>query len=218
MSAGQHTPSHHGDGRDGSRANVRANAYAILSSLIRDASDHAAVRRFIVLWESLGADHGELGPRSTDAAHRFCEIWERNDSQVSLQRRREFARLFLSRRSIHPYESVYLGARKRLMDDPWVEVCAFYREAGMQKGPEELHPEDHLSVELGFMACLAFLTDLDLSGLERRFLDEHLVRWVPQVCRDIEARPDASSYRVVARFTRAMVEEDHARFCVPAGH
>ena len=201
------------DSCDSPYVNLRAHAFAVLSALFRDDPDPAAVGRFIELWETAGSDREihQLGPGSTRAAHRLCEVWESDGIQVSLERRQEFARLFLSRCSIHPYESVYLGTRKRLMDDPWVEVCEFYREAGMQKGTDELHPEDHVSVELGFMAYLAFLANPDLADTERRFLAEHLVRWVPQLCRDIETRPDASHYRVVARFARALVEEDHAR-------
>ena len=213
-----------------SSAHLRTNAYALLSSLYQDQPDAAAVQRFGNLWSSSDTTSagGGVGRRTVDAGNQFCAAWKTGDAKVSLQLRREFALLFLSPRGgVHPYESVYRGTRRRLMDEPWLEVRRFYREAGIEKGQQELHPEDHVSVELGFMAYLCFAeshcrasdvsdtTLTDVTSTQYRFLDEHLIRWVPQLCRAIEAVPDTSYYHRVARFTSALIEEDHARLSVP---
>ncbi|TVR29123.1 MAG: hypothetical protein EA404_15445 [Spirochaetaceae bacterium] len=214
-----------------SAAELRANAYALLSSLYQDQPDRAAVQRFSTLWSSSDTTlaAGGLGQRTVEAGKQFCTAWQTGDGKLALQLRREFALLFLSPLGgVHPFESVYCGTRRRLMDEPWLEVREFYREAGIEKGQQELHPEDHVAVELGFMAYLAFLEShcstssaadaalIEATDTQRRFLDEHLIRWVPQLCRRIEAVPAAPYYHRVARFTSALIEEDHARLSMPA--
>ncbi|TVQ40076.1 MAG: hypothetical protein EA384_03980 [Spirochaetaceae bacterium] len=216
----------------GDSAHVRASAYALLSSLYQDQPDVSAVDRFSSLWRNFdNALSGNcLGRRTLLTGSQFCAAWQSSDSRVSLQLRREFALLFLSPRGVQPYESVYRGTRRRLMDDPWLQVREFYRKAGMQKGQRELHPEDHASVELGFMAYLAFMDSqcsaaagkeeirTEVAGTQLQFLEEHLIGWIPQLCRRIEAVPEAPYYHRVARFTSALIEEDHERLVVSAKH
>lgn len=53
-----------------------------------------------------------------------------------------------------PYESVYTSEGGLMMQDAYAEVLHVYRGAGFAKNPGFKEPEDHLAVELAFMALL----------------------------------------------------------------
>lgn len=145
--------------------------------------------------------------------------------EINLGLRKEFAFLFLTPHGVYPFESIYRGKKKLLMDRPWEEVRGFYRSVGLEKDKSEMHPEDHIAVELGFMATFAFLTSSagenesaeegteDLPGLlqvQQSFLQEHLLKWIPDFCNDMEQKSRNDFYRAVAALTREFVWADSA--------
>ena len=146
------------------------------------------------------------------------EIAAALDAQSSYEDVRvDYARLFANAGadSVHPYESVYLSPDKLLMQDERDAVLAAYL-AESYAVDESLHlPEDHAAFELAFMACLCEREDQAqadeasrLSGVQAAFLREHVLRWIPQLCADIEARAQTGLYREVARLCREFLSEE----------
>ncbi len=144
-----------------------------------------------------------------------------------LELRKEFAYLFLSPHGVKPYESIYRGKKNLLMDKPWEKVRNFYRWAGMSKDNNEMHPEDHLSVELGFMAVFSHISGdqaADENGkqsgqpgsdelalaleIQQKFLDLHLVKWVPAFCADMQEKARHQFYKNIAGLTGSFIELD----------
>ncbi len=133
--------------------------------------------------------------------------------------RKEFGLLFLNPSGVHPFESVYRGFKKQLMDKPWVQVKDFYESIGMIKGDNEEHLEDHASVELGFMAHLALMSahastePLDkaynLLQTQEDFLSQHLLCWFPELCWDILARESVPFYHIISMIGKSWVAMDH---------
>lgn len=150
---------------------------------------------------------------------------EKEVETVNLNLRKEFAYLFLTPQGVHPYESIYVGKRSLLMDRPWEEVKGFYRSIGMEKDKKEIHPEDHIAVELGFMATFSFLSGRTLRGTEvdeidenelsfalrvqYDFLEQHLLKWVPGLCHDILEKTRHPFYRSIAELTRGFLDADY---------
>lgn len=129
--------------------------------------------------------------------------------------RREYADLFLTRGAIHPYESVYRGDEGRLMDWPWEQVRDFYLASGFEIDSSELHPEDHISAELGFMAITCHVArdarpDVlgSLLEVQRRFLAEHLLAWLPDLLKDVEADKRSHVYRAVTNLALSYARAD----------
>ena len=106
----------------------------------------------------------------------------------------------MSAYSVHPYESVYRDPAGVMMQDARDAVVAAYRAAGVQ--PRALAgniPEDHLGIELAFMGSLC---ERETEGLvrgdarqaeetravQRAFLEEHLLTWMPTLCADLMRR------------------------------
>lgn len=141
----------------------------------------------------------------------------------------EYASLFLNvgPKPVYLVESVYLGKHHTLYEDPYFEVLDAYRMLGFEKSSEFKEPEDHLAVELEFMAKLVDLTKqcLDTSNisyargylkLQEEFLNEHLAKWVPQLSQKIEEATANKLYTGLARLLRGFieVEKDFIHFII----
>ncbi|MEX0637583.1 MAG: molecular chaperone TorD family protein [Burkholderiales bacterium] len=106
-----------------------------------------------------------------------------------------------------PFASVALESR--LMGDAAIAVEAAYLEAGFAPPAPEAGPPDHLGAELRF---LAFACHREMEAWqagdraaaagwverERRFLDEHLMPWVPAHCERLARSAETPFYRAVA--------------------
>ena len=142
------------------------------------------------------------------------------DVQVELAT--DFAGVFLGIRHEvvpHPSESAYSNSGRLVYQKERDEVMAMYREAGLDKVSDFTEPEDHVALELGFMARLARETASALEAnrinearryleLQKRFLNKHLMKWVPRLCADVLKAAASEFYQGVALVTRGYVSED----------
>jgi TorA maturation chaperone TorD len=126
----------------------------------------------------------------------------------------EYASLFLNmgHRPVAPYESVYTSPERLLMQKARDDVLALYRQEGLDRIDEFHEPEDHLAVELEFMAYLcqkamAAMEAGDRAGAaaalrqQKEFLQKHLLVWVPAFCRDVQQAAETGFYRGLALIT-----------------
>jgi|Deesub1362A_J573_1020465.scaffolds.fasta_scaffold00784_13 DMSO reductase family type II enzyme chaperone len=124
------------------------------------------------------------------------------------------------------YETEY-GAANAFAQGQWMaDLAGFYRAFGFQLGGQVRERPDHIAAELEFMhllclkACLAAqqgpAEHLEVClQAQRRFLAEHLARWVPMFARVLAAQPGEESsgalFRQLAAFTAAFVTQDADR-------
>ena len=134
----------------------------------------------------------------------------------------DFARIFLGMNShgAFPYESVYRSKLGLLMQDPFDEVREFYGKMGFKKNPGLKEPEDHIAIELAFMANLAHQTGMALKNdkkqealthleQQREFLRQHLSPWVPSFCKDIQEVAWTEFFKSLASLLDAWITSDH---------
>ncbi|MEF9875566.1 MAG: molecular chaperone TorD family protein [Gordonibacter sp.] len=118
-----------------------------------------------------------------------------------------------------PYESVYTSEGGLMMQDAYSAVLQVYRDASFVKNPGFTEPEDHLAVELAFMALLCeraieALRGGDEEGAETHlaaqltFLQQHLLNWVAPFARDVQAAAESGFYLHLALFTEAYLGAD----------
>lgn len=118
-----------------------------------------------------------------------------------------------------PYESVYTSEGGLMMQDAYSEVLRVYRGAGFAKNPGFKEPEDHLAVELAFMALLCgraveALRAGDEAGAERQlrvqlaFVQEHLLNWIERFAADVRKAAEGGFYFHLATFTEAYLHAD----------
>jgi anaerobic sulfite reductase subunit A len=164
----------------------------------------------------------------TDLAEGFKEIAGFASSlkgadleKVRLDLAVEYAGLFLGvwGKPAHPSESYYLTEGQLIMQQPRDDMLKLYRAMGVEKAGEFKEPEDHIALELQFMAHLCDKTNAALKdgnfkdakkylGVQRNFLDEHLGKWVPKLAFDILKSARHEFYRAIAKITKAYVDVD----------
>ena len=134
----------------------------------------------------------------------------------------------MARRPVSPYESVHTSEGELLMQEARDRAVAAYRASGYSVAEGCRVPEDHIAIELSFMAALASRAAQELEdavdnrdGSEQQraekaveaqaaFLEQSLLPWVPGFCDLLEARATTGFYRGVAQMLRAFMEEESA--------
>jgi len=138
-------------------------------------------------------------------------------TQLAVDRTRLFRGLQPKQKPEAPFESVYRPTsqiNKRLLD-----VINAYTEAGLRAIVPSGERGDYIGVELKFMACLcakeseatAEEKEIILEH-ERRFLTEHLLRWVPKFCKQMLDAAQTDFFRGIALVLPAFLDQEAALF------
>lgn len=123
----------------------------------------------------------------------------------------DYARIFVGPAALPapPWESVYRGKKRMIMTETTLSVREFYRACGYEAKQYRHVPDDHVAIELDFLAALAQETlDACASGdggaaqrafdASTSFLDAHLGTWVSEFAADLHERAGSPFYCVVA--------------------
>jgi anaerobic sulfite reductase subunit A len=143
----------------------------------------------------------------------------------------DYARIFLGAgitdidQVAYPYESVYTNEKKLIMQEARDEMLATLRKNRLEVNNPYNEPEDHIFVHFEFMAFLCkksreaiandnFETYVDCLQQQKKFLEDHLLNWIPGFCSDVEKHAGTDFYRGIAKVTKryifvdlAMIEE-----------
>ena len=117
---------------------------------------------------------------------------------------------------IAPYEGIQCGDGKDLMGPGADAVRRFMAEVGFSVPPESGELPDHISVELEFMQQVTLAEekawkegDTDLARVclenEKKFIEEHLVDWIPDFCDKVINEAELPFYRMVAELTKKFI-------------
>ncbi len=127
----------------------------------------------------------------------------------------DYVRLFIGpgRVLAPPWESVYFSEDRLVFQEQTLQVRNWYRRFGLE--PEKLHkePDDHIGLEISFVAYLArlafeALAEQDeeefeqLLEAQRQFLSEHLLKWGPYWCDLVLEHAQTEFYQGLALLTR----------------
>jgi TorA maturation chaperone TorD len=132
----------------------------------------------------------------------------------------DYNRLFVGPRKLlaAPWESVYIDRERVLFQRVTLEVKGWYERFGLVRDSACNEPEDHVGLELSFLAHLASIA-LDamrrrddervraIMTAQREFVRDHARRWIPNWCRDVEKHAATPFYRGIGRLTRGVVKE-----------
>ena len=119
-------------------------------------------------------------------------------------------------RNVYPYAAVFLEENGYLGGTITQEASAFYADFGYVAPLNE--SPDHLAIELN---ALAFLCGMEADAhtnrgahdvhysrqLQRQFLDEHLLRWLPAFAFGVEQQASDEVYRAIVRQALALTLE-----------
>jgi TorA maturation chaperone TorD len=190
-------------------ARQRSQTYWWLSSLFLAAPDEAAVARLRerVGEASGGADDFFLRNRLGEMA---AALGNASAEGLAVEHARLFAGLGEAYGPAPPFESMHAGIPTE--GDAIPSMVDAYRAAGFDRIDVPAVPQDHVAVELRFMALLAAQETAarDRGDSERvrallahqqRFLDDHLLSWVPAWCGRIATESREPFFAAVAHVT-----------------
>jgi TorA maturation chaperone TorD len=132
----------------------------------------------------------------------------------------DYTRLFLgpAHTVAKPYGSVWLDGETTLMGDSTMAVQELYHEGGFEIDEAFAELPDHIAAELEFLYLLIHRENeghrngsaeaLKAVALKRRFLDEHLGRWIGPFTAAVKAGARSSFYRELAGLTDRFVEHE----------
>ena len=116
-----------------------------------------------------------------------------------------------------PYESVYTSVGGRMNQEAWEQVTAIYRAAGFQKNPDFKEPEDHIAVQLAFMAeiCGQIREAIDMKAMDvaealvkkqDEFITNHFMSWINLFFADVQkATENEGFYSLLAIATKLFI-------------
>ncbi len=105
-----------------------------------------------------------------------------------------------------PWESFFLSDYHLLFQKQTDQVREWYARFELYASGPDRVPDDHLALELGFLAHLAQLAAQaaeaedaprleELLAAQRDFLQEHLAKWAPEWCKLVCAKATTDFYR-----------------------
>jgi TorA maturation chaperone TorD len=132
-----------------------------------------------------------------DMLRTIKEDFDLESDESAEEIRKDFDRLFsYPEGKLPPIESFFLTLENTSSAE---EVAGSYARAGLTIEEEfELIP-DHIYLELLFMS---YLIETNKYDLQRVFLSEHLLNWVPDYCDELIKEAKTVFYREVAEITR----------------
>lgn len=152
----------------------------------------------------------ELGAESFDFLRRAIEqLPEDPDRETMDQLAADYASIYLNHGiQASPEESVWIDEENLAYQDSMFQVRDWYARYGMSAPNWRIRPDDHLALELEFVARL-LSADVDADRLHQaaRFMDEHLLRWLMRFSERVAARCDTPYFAGVAMLTGAYCEE-----------
>ncbi len=152
----------------------------------------------------------------------FCRLREsvnrlRNLSQLASEYTRSFGHTLST--ECPPYETQYQYAHIFQQTQGLADIAGFYRAFGLEVSDSAGERLDHITVELEFMDFLAYKhayamvhhgeeqVKICLDGL-KKFMKEHLGRWVPTFATHLARKAGEGFYKELAELTAWWVWED----------
>ena len=121
----------------------------------------------------------------------------------------DFAAIYLNHRlQASPCESVWIDEEGLMQQEAMFQVRQWYQQYGLAAENWRIRPDDHLVLQLAFIAHL-FELDTKIETLQQAalFLDEHLLRWINDFAKRVAAHCNTDYYARLNLLTEQYLEE-----------
>jgi TorA maturation chaperone TorD len=194
--------------------------YLFLSRSFSREADASLLRHIRPILEALSALNEAPLSQGKRLLEGFLEEMGKRAEQIVLRDLAgEYASLFLGvgPETVSLCESAYRHERGLLFQDSYFQTLEEYRKAGLMKRQDFTEPEDHLAVELAFMAGLcrqSVSADHEEAirsyALQKSFLHGHLLPWVPRFAEGLLKLRSSGFYGAAAHLLRGVLETDRS--------
>ena len=210
------------NGRWADVAKQRSSTWWLLSRLVIEQPTKTWLDELESVLQTVDADAGKpLGPESAALLAALQSARQKSNGLTALavDRTSLLAGVLHKGRLAGPYESASLGLD--MNGDKVTDAAQFYLEAGLIDFCAELGPPDYLGTQLRFMSVLAYREMLAHQAaddvlaarwldMQQRFLETHLLDWVPSHCEKMARLAKTDYYRATSNLLKAACELDVA--------
>jgi len=204
---------------------LRAQVYSIIRHLflfepsreyLQNILQHKVLK---VISEAYPEEH--LRTSSLNFLNAVKELLEEGDERL-IDTWAEYTRLFIGPAPpiASPYESIQRPVEKGrgYKGEAWLDVREWLLEDGLILEDHSVL-EDHAGIEFEYMMLTTIKANsllqqgmiddsLKVLARQKKFLEEHITKWVPKLCSEIEAHSKSYFYRSLAKFTTDFLKED----------
>lgn len=200
--------------------------YLFLSRSFSREADRLFLRSALEFSRSLKDLFGDLKEEDLIRGRKLLEEFFQETKQtraeiILLDFAEQYASLFLGvgPENVSLCESAYRNERGLLFQSSYFEILNEYEKAGLTKREDFTEPEDHLAVELAFMANLCRWSNSTIQRGEKeetersyrsqgRFLDNHLSQWVPRFTKGLLDASPSGFYKALAYLLKGYIKVD----------
>jgi len=194
-------------------AGRRSNIYGLLAAVYRQEINSDLLQQI--------KDPRFMGVLSDLGSEELVQFFQKPDKELLEELAVEYTWLFLGPgKHISPHESVHHPREDGQWGGFWgkstVEVKKLIESTGLDYQDAYKGMPDHISVELEFMQQVILReekaweeTDTETASacrqLEKKFIEEHLVRWIPTFCDEVIGEAELPFYREMAALTKKFI-------------
>lgn len=160
--------------------------------------------------------------RGKELLRSFCSKIRGADKEAVIgDLARQYAFLFLGvgSENVALCESAYRNEGGLLFQNAYFDILEKYREVGLGKREDFPEPEDHLSLELAYMAHLShrIISSIETGKEEEAgkyyqyqgsFLKDHLLSWIPQFAKSLSEISPSPFYKALAYLLEGYIKID----------
>lgn len=147
-------------------------------------------------------------------------VWKQDNNLAFADIESDNFRLFIGAGKVlaPPWESVYFNDDRSLFSEETLQVRECYRKYGLQIEQLYHEPDDHIGLELSFLAHLAQLAlqatqennPIEFENIlrdQQAFLTEHPLRWAQTWCDLVDQHARTDFYRGIALIVNGALKE-----------
>ena len=199
----------------------REKTYNFLSRLFRVEVDQDLLDNLLKMKFPAKSDNGNI-----DKGYKLIrKFLEKADANTLTDLAIDYVRTFIGSGSdgfsaAYPFESVYTSPKRLMMQDSRDEVLVLYHAAGLDKQESWKEGEDHIALELEFIAILtkraieAYKNADDeacayLLLQQKNFLEDHIKPWFPMMAQDMCKFSETDFYNGLSSLAQGVIEQDY---------
>ena len=211
---------------------LRAGLYSLFSKIFREEADLQLLKLMKKSVDKFDSSKNYNNSNKSldldDGCKSLRDFFSENtvDDDLCEELAADYASLFLGagKHPAHPYESVHTSEDGIIMREAWSNVLQTYGEFCLRKTDNYTQPEDHIAIELEFMAylCLEMQKAIAMEDsksidvlikTQKNFIKKHLVSWAPNFCSDIvKGSAKLNFYGAVSKIVRNFIIIEESTF------
>ncbi len=197
--------------------------FGLLGKLFYEYPEHGNLQRLVdenVFSEAPFAAGREVVQEGLALLQEWGRAFAADAQQATLDVKTDYTYLFVGAAKIplSPWESVYYSEERLLFQESTLDVRRWYQRFGLEPVNLRKEPDDHIGLELIFIAHLAQRALLALENedelalndaldAQRAFCRRHLFAWAPLWCDQMVEYARTPYYRGLALILRGALDE-----------